>query len=69
MKQGKDGVDERPGRHSFNDTTSTTVTRMNGLRSRIPSGLHIPGYARSDSPLSSLSDDEQVIPEIGMCSA
>ena len=51
---------------TFDETDSTTV---NGMDFVIPSGLHIPGYARSDSPLSSLPDeaDDVMLESLGMC--
>ncbi|KAF8506249.1 hypothetical protein JB92DRAFT_3122232 [Gautieria morchelliformis] len=47
--------------HGFDAPKFETV--VYGTQIHIPSGLHIPGYPRSDSPLSNLPDDDQIMLE------
>ncbi|KAF8495854.1 hypothetical protein JB92DRAFT_2817986 [Gautieria morchelliformis] len=47
--------------HGFDAPKFETV--VYGTQIHIPSGLHIPGYPRSDSPLSDLPDDDQIMLE------
>ncbi|KAF8500642.1 hypothetical protein JB92DRAFT_3124386 [Gautieria morchelliformis] len=54
-------TDEYLQHHGFDAPKLETV--VYGTQIHIPSGLHIPGYSRSDSPLSNLPDDNQIMLE------